>query len=258
MANVLIVKNLSIQFRGLAAVSGYALSLEKGAIFGLIGTNGAGKTTVFNMLTGALVPDSGTIAFEGKDITGHRPDRIAKRGIARTFQNLRLFSGISVLDNVLVGAQLYKHYGYFQGILGLPAARKDEAALREKALELLEIMGLADFASREAGSLPYGSQRRLEIARALATRPKLLLLDEPAAGMNPKESLELMETISRIRERFGVTVLLIEHDMKVVMNLCERVQVLCYGKIIAEGTPTEIKNDPQVVEAYLGRSVRHA
>jgi branched-chain amino acid transport system ATP-binding protein len=258
MANVLTVKNLSIQFRGLAAVSGYSLLLEKGAIFGLIGTNGAGKTTVFNMLTGALVPDSGTILFEGKDITGHRPDRIAKRGIARTFQNLRLFSGISVLDNVLVGAQLYKQYGYFQGILGLPSARKDEAALREKALELLEIMGLADFASREAGSLPYGSQRRLEIARALATRPKLLLLDEPAAGMNPKESLELMGTISNIRERFGVTVLLIEHDMKVVMNLCERVQVLCYGKIIAEGTPAEIKNDPQVVEAYLGRSVRHA
>lgn len=247
-----------MQFRGLAAVDAFSTKLNIGAINGLIGTNGAGKTTVFNMLTGVLKPTAGKILLAGQEITGLRPDKIAALGMTRTFQNLRLFNGLSVLDNVMIGAQLYKEYSFISAIASFPSLGRGERELREWSMQLLSVLGLADHAGQVAGSLPYGSQRRLEIARALATRPRVLLLDEPAAGMNPRESLELMETIRSVRDHYDLSIMLIEHDMNVVMNLCDHLQVLCYGKIIAEGSPEEIRNNQEVVEAYLGRSAVNA
>jgi len=258
MAPILEAKGINKNFRGLKAVSNYSLSQEAGSIYGLIGPNGAGKTTVFNILTGTIKPNAGTIRLDGRNITGLRPDLIARLGMARTFQNLRLFNTLTVLENVLIGAQIHKSYGFVAALGSLPPLTGGERILRAQAYELLEMLGLADKARQPAGSLPYGSQRKLEIARALATKPRVLLLDEPAAGMNPRESQELMETIRQIQKQFNLTILLIEHDMNVVMNLCQRLQVLCYGCIIAEGTPAEIKNNPQVIEAYLGRKAGNA
>jgi branched-chain amino acid transport system ATP-binding protein len=253
MPPVLEVHNLSKHFRGVAAVNDFSVNLEPGSIYGLIGPNGAGKTTVFNVLSGEQKPNSGCVRLCGRDITGWRPDAIAALGMARTFQNLRLFGTLSVLDNVLIGAQIHKEYGFLSTLVSGPRLIGGEHHLREEAHTLLQEMGIGSEAYKIAGSLPYGKQRKLEIARAMATRPRLLLLDEPAAGMNPSESHDLMDTIRRVRERYDLTVLLIEHDMNLVMSLCERLQVLCYGTIIAEGTPAAIKDNPQVIEAYLGR-----
>ena len=258
MPAVLDVKNIQMNFKGLKAVGNFSLKLEEGIIQGLIGTNGAGKTTVFNILTGMQRPTSGSVMLGDTDITGMRPDRIAKLGMSRTFQNLRLFGKMTVLDNVIIGAQLHKNYNFFEALTGLGRFRPEEAKLRDMSMELLEIMGLSGYSSSKTGSLPYGHQRRLEIARALATKPRLLLLDEPAAGMNPMESQELMETIREVRKRFNLTILLIEHDMQVVMQLCDYIQVLCYGETIAEGIPSDIRSNPQVIEAYLGRSATSA
>ncbi|MGE5453701.1 MAG: ABC transporter ATP-binding protein [Methylocystaceae bacterium] len=258
MPPILTVQNLKKNFKGLTAVADYSVTLEAGKIYGLIGPNGAGKTTVFNLLSGEQRPTAGSISLRGRDIAGESPHVIATRGMARTFQNLRLFGTMTVMDNVLVAAQMHKGYGFAATIFGLPALRRGEVALREQVMTYLEAMGLAAKADHAAASLPYGEQRKLEIARALATRPQLLLLDEPAAGMNPSESVELMATIEKVRDVYDLTILLIEHDMRVVMNLCQHLQVLCYGSIIAEGSPEEIKNNPQVIEAYLGRRVADA
>ena len=247
------VKNLGISFGGLRAVNGFDISIEKEALYGLIGPNGAGKTTVFNLLTGVYKPDSGKVLLDGTDITGKNTIEINKAGIARTFQNIRLFKQLSVLDNVKVGLHNKHHYSTLSGVLRLPGYRKVEKEMDEQAMELLKVFNLEDVAHVAASNLPYGQQRRLEIARAMATEPKLLLLDEPAAGMNPSETAELTETIRRIRDEFNIAVLLIEHDMSLVMGICEGIAVLNFGRIIAKGTPDEIRNNPQVIEAYLGK-----
>jgi branched-chain amino acid transport system ATP-binding protein len=246
------VKNLGISFGGLRAVDDFQISIEKGQLYGLIGPNGAGKTTVFNMLTGVYKPDNGTIALDGKGIAGQRTIDINKAGVARTFQNIRLFKEQSVLDNVKVGLHNAYPYSTLTAVLRLPKYRKAEKEMNERARELLKVFALDDKENYLASNLPYGDQRKLEIARALATNPKLLLLDEPAAGMNPNETIELMDTIRFVRDKFDMTVLLIEHDMKLVSGICEELTVLNFGQVLAQGKTSEVLNDPKVITAYLG------
>lgn len=251
------VEDLSKSFRGLQAVAGYRLALKEGEILGIIGPNGAGKTTIFHLLTGFISPTTGRIRFGDKDITHAPPPRIAKYGLARTFQNIRLFDQLTALENVTIAAQLHTRYNFFEVIASLPGFRRKEGRVRHKALELLELLGLAGLSRRRVDGLAYGDKRRLEIARALATNPRVLLLDEPAAGMNPHESDQLHQLILRLREKFSLTVILVEHDMRLVMNLCERIQAVNHGEIIAEGTPDEIRRHPRVIESYLGTSGTH-
>lgn len=246
------VKNLGISFGGLRAVNEFGIKIEKGQLYGLIGPNGAGKTTIFNMLTGVYKPTDGIITLDGKNITGKKTIDINKEGIARTFQNIRLFKELTVLDNVKVGLHNNYKYPTVAGILRLPAYFKTEKAMNKKAMDLLEVFGMADEADQLASNLPYGKQRKLEIARALATEPKLLLLDEPAAGMNPNETIELMETIRFVRDTFDMTILLIEHDMKLVSGICEKLTVLNFGQVLAQGETSEVLNNPEVIKAYLG------
>lgn len=245
-------KGLGVNFGGLKAVDEFNFEIEENQLFGLIGPNGAGKTTVFNLLTGVYQPTSGGIIFAGKSLNKLSPTKITQLGIARTFQNIRLFKNMSVIDNVKVGLHHSQNYSLITSILHLPNYFKGEDTMTEMAMNLLKVFDLETFANVKACNLPYGKQRKLEIARALATSPKLLLLDEPAAGMNPTETAELMETIKIVRERFHVAILLIEHDMKLVMGICDKIAVLNFGTIIAFGTPAEIKSNPDVVAAYLG------
>lgn len=246
------VKNLTISFGGLKAVNNFSLSIEKGQLYGLIGPNGAGKTTVFNLLTGVYKPDSGSIELDGHNITGKHTTEINHAGISRTFQNIRLFKELSVLDNVKAGLHNEYKYSTAAGILRLPSYYKVEKQMNEHALELLKVFDLDSEVNVLASNLPYGKQRKLEIARALATNPKLLLLDEPAAGMNPNETAELMETIRFVRDKFDMTILLIEHDMKLVSGICEKLTVLNFGAILACGGTSEVLNNPEVIKAYLG------
>jgi len=246
------VKNLSISFGGLRAVDEFNVKIEKGMLYGLIGPNGAGKTTVFNLLTGVYKPTAGAIFLDGENITGKKTIEINRCGIARTFQNIRLFKELSVLDNVKVGLHNQMKYSTVEGVLRLPRFFATEKKMNEKAMELLKVFGLENEASTLADNLPYGKQRKLEIARALATNPKLLLLDEPAAGMNPSETQELMDTIRFVRDEFDMTVLLIEHDMKLVSGICEEVTVLNFGQELAQGKTSDVLNDPTVIKAYLG------
>lgn len=252
-APVLEARHLGVEFGGLKAVDDFNLTIGKTEIAGLIGPNGAGKTTVFNLLTKVYQPTTGTVLVEGKDTATMNTVQANKLGIARTFQNIRLFGNMSVEDNVRIGLHNQIKYGMFSGIFRMPAFWNKEKQQHEKALELLSIFDMQGMAKYKAGSLPYGAQRRLEIVRALATNPKLLLLDEPAAGMNPHETQELMENIIKIRDQFQIAVMLIEHDMRLVMGICEGICVLNYGRVIAKGTPSEIQSNPTVVEAYLGK-----
>ena len=246
------VKNLGISFGGLRAVNEFHMEIEKGCLYGLIGPNGAGKTTVFNLLTGVYKPTEGIITLDGENIVGKKTIDINKAGIARTFQNIRLFKGLSVLDNVKVGLHNHHKYSTIEGILRLPKYYKVEKEMDEKALELLSVFGLDKYADTLAANLPYGKQRELEITRALATEPKLLLLDEPAVGMNPNETQDLMNTIRFVRDKFDMTILLIEHDMKLVSGICEKLTVLNFGQVLAEGETSEVLNNPEVIKAYLG------
>lgn len=246
------IKNLGISFGGLRAVDDFSITIEKGQLYGLIGPNGAGKTTIFNLLTGVYKPNMGTIHLDGMNITGKKTMEINRAGVARTFQNIRLFKELTVLDNVKAGLHNQYSYSTVAGILRLPKYFKVEKTMDEKAVELLKVFDLDKEKDYLASNLPYGKQRKLEIARALATNPKLLLLDEPAAGMNPNETKELMDTIRFVRDNFGMTILLIEHDMKLVSGICEKLTVLNFGQVLAQGNTADVLNDPEVIKAYLG------
>ena len=252
MSEILDVQNLSISFGGLHAVDDFHITIEKGQLYGLSGPNGAGKTTVFNLLTGVYKPDEGIIRLDGQDITGRSTIEVNMAGVARTFQNIRLFKNLSVLDNVKVGLHNHFRYSTLEGILRLPRYHKVEKEMNERAMELLKVFDLDGQADFLASNLPYGKQRELEIARALATQPKLLLLDEPAAGMNPNETQDLMKTIRFVRDNFDVSILLIEHDMKLVSGICEKLTVLNFGRVLAQGDTSEVLNNPEVITAYLG------
>jgi branched-chain amino acid transport system ATP-binding protein len=251
-SSVLTVRNATRRFGGLIAVNDVSFEVQRGEIFGLIGPNGAGKTTMFNLLSGLTPPSSGEIVFEGRSLVGLLPYRIAELGVARTFQNIRLFGNLSALENVKIAQHTHTRSGVWSGVLGIGGARNEEAKVLQKASELLELVGLSDRAGEQAKNFAYGDQRRLEIARALALEPKLLLLDEPAAGMNPTEKQGLSDFIRSVRQRFDLTVVIIEHHVPLVMGLCDRIAVLNFGQRIALGTPQAVANDPAVIEAYLG------
>ncbi|MCW5942449.1 MAG: ABC transporter ATP-binding protein [Fimbriimonadaceae bacterium] len=253
--SLLQLEGATIRFGGLVAVNNVSFSVEKGDLFGLIGPNGAGKTTCFNLITGVYKPTSGSIKFRGSELSGTPPNKVAQLGIARTFQNIRLFQSLTVLENVVVAAYLRHRVALPSALLYLPSAIAETERLKAEAMRLLEVLDLDRRAQVRSADLPYGMQRRLEIARAMATKPELLLLDEPAAGMNPQESDDLLLTVRQIRENFAMTVLLIEHDMRFVMNLCEKIVVLDHGIEIAQGPPETIRNHPKVIEAYLGEAV---
>ena len=249
------IKNLGISFGGLRAVDDFSITIEKGQLYGLIGPNGAGKTTIFNLLTGVYKPNMGTIQLDGMNITGKKTMEINRAGVARTFQNIRLFKNLTALDNVKIAMHKNIKYGTLQAILRTPNYYREEERVEQQAEELLKVVHLYDKRNELASNLPYGEQRRLEIARALATKPKVLFLDEPAAGMNPQETADLTRLIHQIKDDFHLTVILIEHDMSLVMTICERIYVLDYGKCIANGVPEVIKNDKRVIKAYLGEDI---
>lgn len=253
-APILDIRGVTMRFGGVTAVNNLTMQVPEGTITGLIGPNGAGKTTVFNVISGFYTPQEGDIVFQGQHVKGFPPHRICKAGMARTFQNIRLFTNETALENVMAGCHVRRKTSWWMPIVHLPVAVREEREIRERAGEFISKLGLDSYSNEKSASLPYGAQRRLEIARALATQPRFLLLDEPAAGMNPQESSELMRFIQRIRDEFELTILLIEHDMKVVMGVCQYIWVLEYGQLIAQGQPEAIRNNPRVIEAYLGQS----